>query len=54
MTKILSISIPQTDDDQELLAVIATLLATHGYQQLDMTIEYESNNIRYRFERDED
>jgi hypothetical protein len=54
MTNIISISIPQTDDDQDIVDSITSVMAHYKYKELDITIEYETNSIRYRFERDED
>jgi hypothetical protein len=48
---IISVSIPQTPDDLDLYEEIRLVLMARGFLELDTSIEYETNSIRYRFQR---
>ena len=48
---IISFSIPQTPDDLDLYEEIRLVLMARGFLELDTSIEYETNSIRYRFQR---
>jgi len=51
MNEIISISMPQVEDDIDVYEALRTLLATFDYEELDMSVEYETDSIRYRFQR---
>lgn len=53
MNEIISVSIPQCDFDLDWYEAIKTLLIAHGFKELDMSIEQETNNIRYRFQNND-
>jgi len=48
--EIISVSIPQCEKDLDWYEAIRVLLIAHGFEEIDMSIEQETNNIRYRFQ----
>jgi len=51
--EILAVSIPQVEDDIDIFELIKTLLVTRDFVYIDMTPEYNSEAIIYRFQRKE-
>ena len=49
--QIINISIPQMNDDVEIVALITKVLNRFGFQYLDMTVSMETDKIDYSFQR---
>ena len=49
----ITVSIPQHENDIDIYETVRLALASHGFQELDISIEYETNSIRYRFSNGE-
>ena len=51
MNDIISLAVPQMYDDLDILEEVRVVLKSRGFEEVDTTIEYETNCIRYRFQR---
>jgi hypothetical protein len=49
--EIISVSIPQFDDDIDVFEDLRVILATKGFNYLDMAPEYNTESIVYRFQK---
>jgi hypothetical protein len=49
--EIISVSVPQMDDDLDILEDLKLVLKSRGFYEVDVTVEYETDAIRYRFQR---
>lgn len=52
--EIISMSIPQMDNDIDIQEAIKVILVTFGFEELDISVEYETDSIRYRFQHKDD
>jgi hypothetical protein len=49
--EMLSITLPQVDDDLDIFEELKILLMTRGFVYIDMAADYNSESIVYRFQR---
>ena len=47
----LSITLPQVDDDLDIIEELKILLITRGFVYIDMAADFNSEAIVYRFQR---